>query len=139
MKTIFNYLKELPNMHFQPPTNEEDIYEWEKKYIIKLPADYKSWLLLSDGGEIFIPGIQFYGICQRPVLHQNILNDQNDNLPTDLFVIGVFSFGDLLCFVKDEDTIIQWDHENWNEYMKWDNFLSFLTEMKELFADEEKT
>ncbi|HAE52878.1 MAG TPA: hypothetical protein DCG30_06460 [Ruminococcus sp.] len=44
----------------EPPASEKEISDFEKKYNIKLPEDYRCWLLLSNGG--FFDGMQFYSL-----------------------------------------------------------------------------
>ncbi|MBR1591645.1 MAG: SMI1/KNR4 family protein [Ruminococcus sp.] len=44
----------------EPPASEKEISDFEKKYSIKLPEDYRNWLLLSNGG--FFDGMQFYDL-----------------------------------------------------------------------------
>ena len=40
-----------PDMAVYAPLTSKEITAWEKSHDIKLPKDYKNWLMLSDGGE----------------------------------------------------------------------------------------
>jgi len=135
MKEIIEQFKEMPNMSFLPGVGAGEIADWEAENSVALPADYKEWLMFSDGGEIYIPGMQLYGVSHKPLLSYYNQPDEREDLPEELFVLGEFGFGDVLCFVKGESAIVQWDHELWEEYMRWESFKDFLSEAEELFGE----
>ena len=63
LKLIVDKFNQKGKMSFLEETTEEKIAEFEKEYSVKLPEEYKEWLLFSDGGELFLPaGIQLYGM-----------------------------------------------------------------------------
>jgi len=136
MKGIIERFKELPGMSFIPAASEEEITIWEKENGVALPPDYREWLKFSDGGEIFIPGMQLYGVTHKPLLSYFNRPEERETLPEELYVLGEFGFGDYLCFVRGEDAIVQWDHENWDEFMRWDSFKDFLPDAEEMFGEE---
>ena len=70
LKTIIDNLKEQGEMSFLPPVTSKKIKKFEKECNIKLPKEYKEWLMFSDGGELFLPaGIQLYGIESKPRIY----------------------------------------------------------------------
>jgi len=136
MNEMIEQLKEKPKMKFLPAASDNEVMQWEKENGVILPGEYKEWLRFSDGGEIFIPGAQLYGVKHKPLLSYFNQPDERGDLPDVFYVLGEFCFGDLLCFVKGENNIIQWDHENWEEFTRWDNFNAFLSEAEELFGED---
>ena len=50
---LLGYMEERddPDMAVYAPLTKKEITAWEKTNDIKLPRDYKNWLMLSDGGE----------------------------------------------------------------------------------------
>ena len=136
MEEIIEQLKDLPHMKFVPAASEEEIETWEHENNMTLPQDYKEWLRFSDGGAIFIPGIQFYGVAHKPLLSYRNQTNRRGDLPDELLIIGSFSYGDLLCFVKGEDTIVQWEHEGWEEFTHWENLSCFLSEAIDMSEKE---
>lgn len=74
---------------------EEQIVSFEKANHVSLPAEYKEWLMYSDGGYLFLPaGIQLYGVAHKPVIKMD-----DENKPNDTYiVIGSLATGDpILC------------------------------------------
>ena len=63
LKMIVDKFNKQGKMNFLKATTEEKIASFEKENKITLPAIYKEWLQISDGGELFLPaGVQLYGI-----------------------------------------------------------------------------
>lgn len=120
-----------------PPAAPEDICKAEKSLGISIPAEYRIWLSLSDGGEVFPPGLFFYGVsagvlhvdellahvnrayCKRDVLH----------IPDNLMIIGRTCFGDYICFDAHESgKIVQWDVEGSEVFLAWDSLAHYLVD-----------
>ena len=83
MQAIIEELKAKGKMNFLEATTEEKIASFEEESKLTLPVKYKEWLLISDGGELFLPaGVQLYGIEHKPVI------DVNDNSrPSENYVV----------------------------------------------------
>ena len=136
MQLLIQRFRQLPSMRFLSPASEAEMDGWEENTSLSLPKEYRQWLRFSDGGELFIPGIQLYGVAHKPTLDFCNSGERRTGLPTDLTIIGTFGFGDLLCFLRDTETIVQWDHESWKEYMRWDTFYSFLFDAQEMLDEK---
>ncbi|MCL1984236.1 MAG: SMI1/KNR4 family protein [Methanomassiliicoccaceae archaeon] len=98
-----------------------------------MPKAYKEWLLFSDGGQIFIPDFQFFGVANKPL----IVRGGNSFIPANMFAIGHTSYGDPICFQPGSEEIIQWDHEENTVFLTWDDFFDFLTDAEEDHEDDE--
>ena len=106
-KLLFVKIQLQGEMRFCDGAEEEDILSFESEHNIKLPAKYREWLQLSDGGELFLPaGVQLYGVKHKPV----IKTDRED-IPGDYCVIGKLAWGDPVLIRKTDETISIFDHE----------------------------
>ena len=102
LKEIVEKISKQGKMSFLESATEEQIGQFETKNNIKLPSQYREWLLFSDGGECFLPaGVQFYGVNQKPFIEV-----KNDTVPDEKYVvIGALSSGDPILCEKDRETI----------------------------------
>jgi hypothetical protein len=120
-------------MRFLEGASEEQISGFEEKQKIKLPSQYKEWLLFSDGGEFFLPaGIQLCGVAHKPFIDVN----DNDRPDDSYIVIGALSSGDPIVCEKTGEQISIYNHEagrieNDETYA---DFFSFLNALKELLG-----
>ena len=55
LKAIKDDLEKKGKMHFLEGAKEEEILDFEEKSEIHLPKKYREWLMISDGGEFFLP------------------------------------------------------------------------------------
>ena len=135
-KEIIEILNGREDKSFIEGATEEQISNFEKENKIKLPSQYREWLLFSDGGEFYIPaGPQMYGVAHEPLINTNL-----DNRPDDTYiVIGVLSFGDPILFKKDSEKIYIYNHEDGTiaEDETYENFYSFLKDLPEIVGDED--
>jgi hypothetical protein len=54
---------------------------------------------------------------------------ENFNIPATLLIIGKTNDGDWLCInLNPKNEIIQWDHEQDEEFCRWENLEEWLTE-----------
>lgn len=132
MNEIINSISKLPNMKFNVGASIEEIKKFENDTKIILPKDYKDWLVFSDGGELFIPGINLYGVSNRPFIRRG----DGIEAPENYIVIGRTIYGNALCFKDGEEKIIEWEHESFEEFLVWDNFILFLAESEEMYGDK---
>ncbi len=109
----------------------EEIERFENEYSIKFPEEYKSFLLVSNGGEVEPSefnfqnssdgsDIQYFfsigevngGLSMKEVFEMYILNKR---LPEYLLPLAIDSGGNLICISSREDgthgCVYFWDHE----------------------------
>lgn len=133
---LMELLKSQTSLRFVESAIKAQIRNFETKCSVMLPTAYEEWLLLSDGGECFLPvGIQFYG-----VVHEPIIDLSDSDRPDDSYVvIGRFAFGDPICFKTGEEKIVIYNsHAGCIEDDEvYENFIVFMKEMlDELRLDE---
>ncbi len=119
---------------------EETIEEFEKQYDMRLPANYRKWLLLNNGGELFaVPaGTILYGVREKTGDKENIFCIENNfrsqyraGLPSYLFAIAEENTGDIIGFdlrrtnLRD-GVIVIWNHETGEFEDEWRNFGKWL-------------
>lgn len=128
LKRIIKQLKTQGKMNFLEEATEEQIDSFEKNYDIKLPVKYREWLLLSDGGECFLPaGVQFYGVAHKP-----LIDVEDSDRPSDKYVvIGALASGDPIVFEKNKENISIYNHETGRieDDEIYDDFYLFLKDM----------
>lgn len=106
----------------------EEIAAFEDKHGVRLPALYKEWLLLTDGGECYPPaGVQFYGVAHKPLINV----DDNDRPDADYIPIGALSTGDPILFKKGEDYVAIYNREGdvIEDDESYKDFLAFLNDL----------
>lgn len=133
LKTIVDKLQEKGKMNFLTETTVEEITKFEKEKSVKLPENYKEWLLFSDGGEIFLPaGIQLYGVEHKPVIDVN----NNDRPSEGYIVIGALASGDSILCEKAGEKIAIYNQEagRIEDDEIYDNFMTFLNDLYELLG-----
>lgn len=133
LKKIINKFRNQGKMFFLEATTKEKIDSFEKDKSVKLPEQYKEWLLYSDGGELFLPaGIQLYGIEHKPVINV----DDNSKPDNSYIVIGALASGDPVLCSKDNDKISIYNQEAGviEDDEVYDNFYSFLNDLYNLLG-----
>jgi hypothetical protein len=119
---------ENPNRH--GPTSLEEINQFEARWSVVLPPEYKQFLLRSNGGmpvldAFVIPGFHgrgsslnsFYGIHDDAPHHQleRALKTYEDRVPDDLIPIAYDAFGNQICLGwkgERKGKVYFWDHED---------------------------
>ena len=133
LKTIIAQLIGQGEMLFFESATEEQISEFEKKHDIILPAQYREWLLVSDGCMLFLPaGVQLYGVAHKPVINV----EENDRPDESYTVIGALATGDPVLCQKDSDRISIYNHEEGrveNDEI-YENFYAFLNDLYDLLG-----
>lgn len=112
------------------PTSREEIAQLETRWKIKLPDEYKKFLLTSNGGrpnpDVFdVPGWAhqgsvlkiFYGIHagSKASRLDRAIEVYTDRIPADLIPIAADSFGNAICLGwkgKRRGKVYFWDHED---------------------------
>lgn len=135
LKNIIEGISKKGDMLFLNPTTEEKINSFETNNNIVLPKQFKDYLLISDGGELFLPaGIQFYGISHKPII------DVNDtDRPSDKYVvIGALSNGDPILFEKGTERIMIYNHDCGviEDDEQYDDLYSFLKDLYNILGLE---
>ena len=99
----------------------------------KIPSPLIELLGLFDGGEIFIPGTVFFGMMRHGKIKS--LADVNAapyrsvfSMPDTCVVFAKLNYGDLICINSTDNSVIQWDHEKDEEYLKWGNLEKWLSD-----------
>lgn len=131
-KIVFN-LNKLGKTWYAKAATESDITDFEKKNAIRFPAQYKTWLLFSDGGELFLPaGVQFYGVAHKP-----LINPQDDDKPDDKYiVIGALATGDPILCEKSGNAVAIYNHEagRIEEDELFPDFFTFLEQLSDILG-----
>ena len=132
-KGIVNTLSKQGKMRFLDAASDKQIESFEKDLSFRLPAQYKEWLLFSDGGECFLPaGIQFYGVAHKPLIDATDDDRPND----DYIVIGTLASGDPILCEKDSERISIYNHEAGKIESDeiYDDFHAFLNDLSEILG-----
>lgn len=132
-----------------PNTLPEHILKlFEIDWGFELPVDYRNFLLLHNGGEPTLPYFNFKEnpddgsdvrafLSLYPSKHTNLLahiKTFEDRYPKGFFPIGFDSSGNLILIAikgKERGVIYFWDHETENIEVIRDNFIQFLSSLKE--------
>ncbi|MCF2617309.1 SMI1/KNR4 family protein [Oscillibacter valericigenes] len=133
LESIFEQLREKKKMYLPEPATEEQISDFEREHSISLPAKYREWLLLCDGGELYLPaGIQFYGVAHKPVIDV----DDDDRPDESYIVIGTLASGDPIVFEKDKESISVYNHEDdrIEEDETYEDFYAFLDDLNNILG-----
>lgn len=133
LKNIIARIKEQGKMYFIEGATEEQIVAFESKNSISFPLQYREWLELSDGGELFLPaGVQLYGVAHKPLID---IND-NDRPNEEYVVIGALASGDPILSQKKGKQISIYNHElgRIEEDEVYQNFYAFLNDLYELLG-----
>ena len=133
LKKIIDTISTQGEMNFLEATTEEKIVAFEMEHNIKLPTEYREWLLFSDGGEIFLPaGIQFYGVEHNP-----IIDIEDDDRPDDSYiVIGALASGDPIVFKKTEEriSIYNLEDDRIEDDETYEDFYAFLNDTYDMLG-----
>jgi len=129
-QTIQKLIDTNAPMRFKPGADAGAVEKYEQAAGITIPASYREWLDFSDGGEIFVPGTEFYGVNADERFSLYSENDPKArevfSLDASMLIVGQLNFGDLVCLDVNSGEIIQWDHELDEEYLRWTDIFSFI-------------
>lgn len=130
-KDLVSQFKKQGKMRFRDGASLEQIKAFEDQSAVSLPQKLKEWLVVSDGGDFFLPGgFQLYGITHIPMIDVND-TDKPDN---NYVVIGVLASGDPVLCEKNGERISIYNHEAGRieadeSYSDFDDFLLDLSKM----------
>jgi len=114
------------------------IKEAERELCVTFPQVYIDFLLVYNGGELFVPGTELHPVKVPALLDSpglTFLNDiQNNSLPDmpeTLFIFADTNYGDPICFNFDkqdcqECEVVQWSHEDGEISRRWNGFREWL-------------
>jgi cell wall assembly regulator SMI1 len=133
-----------PGIHFlNQGAHLEEIETFEAQTDIRLPQQYKDFLQLHNGGELFRPGtvLAMLHTAADMVKQQGLpyLNDSFDSkhrlagMPSNLIIIAEMNYGDLICIElskenPDESNIVQWSYEECDISRRWHDFKEWLAD-----------
>lgn len=121
-------------MEFEKPATDKEISDFQNTNGIILPPQYVDLIKTFDGGELFVPGTRFFGITKkkdyRTIKEVNGKDNRlNYSIPHSFLIIGKLNYGDLLCIdLNNNHEIIQWNHENDEEFCRWNSLEEWLLE-----------
>lgn len=114
-----------------PPLDEKKIAAAEKKMGIKLPEDYRQFLLKNNGGRPDPANFPIRGLENNPFGGIHFFGGIGDNIesvnidwsykifrgriPKNLLPIASDPMGNLICLslgVEDQGTVYYWDHDD---------------------------
>ncbi|MCL2165193.1 MAG: SMI1/KNR4 family protein [Oscillospiraceae bacterium] len=117
-------------MALNPAVTSQAIALFELQQRIQLPEYYREWLLFANGGELFVPGTQLYGIApaaENSLVAQNSSTNRSPYaLPNSLYIVGRTNFGDILCVDLNSQELVQWDHEENEEFLRWNSLVDYI-------------
>ena len=136
IQKIIDELRHKGRMIFREGAAPEEICAFETANGVTLPEQYKEWLMISDGGDFFLPaGIQFYGVAHKPVIDVT-----EDDRPSDSYiVIGALANGDPVLCEKGNERISIFNQEagRIEADETYPDFIAFLQDMPKMLGIEE--
>lgn len=131
----------------EPGTSESSISEFEMNYELVLPDQYKEFLKLFNGGELFATpaGTVFSRLAGNSKLEKGIpyleknLESRWTEMPESFLIIADSNYGDVFCIDiasrNEKDVrIIKWDHESGEVSAEWNSLIDFLMSEMEIGA-----
>ncbi|WP_173329338.1 hypothetical protein [Ruminococcus flavefaciens] len=125
-KNMCALLSEFTDSEFGPPAEIEKIEQWEKDNNVRLPHQYKSWLLLTEYARIIGGYIEF----RWPQMGSS-------DAENDVIVIGaVVGDGEELLISRESGKIFSFFDGETEEYEDFDDLLTCLSGFMEHSAEE---
>ncbi|HQD21716.1 MAG TPA: SMI1/KNR4 family protein [Arachnia sp.] len=107
-EVVADLLRSQGEMSFVEPATALLIADFEAAHDLQLPSRLKKWLLVSDGGDFFLPaGFQLRGVAHRPLIDV----DDPDRPDDSYVVIGTLSSGDPVLCERSNERISIYNHE----------------------------
>lgn len=125
---VVELLKSQGQISLVEPATTPLIEAFETKYNLQLPSQLKQWLLISDGGDFFLPaGFQLRGVSNLPVIDV----EDSDRPDERYVVIGTLSTGDPVLFERSTEQISIYNHEagRIEDDETFTDFFTFLTSL----------
>lgn len=127
-EAVADLLRSQGQMSFVEPTTDEVIGAFETEHDLQLPSQLKRWLLVSDGGDFFLPA----GFQLRGVAHLPLIDVADPDRPDDSYiVIGTLSSGDPVLCERSSERISIYNHEagRIEDDETFADFFTFLTSL----------
>ena len=129
MQAVFEKLQQYKDkMEFNTPISAEASRDWQRR----VPAPLLELYHLFNGGEILVPGTRIFGLTGG---EDDIIAINNSDIramfaiPESYLIFAKLNFGDYICINRETPfDVIQWDHENNEEYDSWDLLGNWLAE-----------
>ena len=132
-KEMALWLQSHGRMRLFDGASSEEIAAFEQENNVILPKGLKRWLVVSDGGEYYLPGgFQLYGIKHKPIIDVNEADRPNENY----VVIGALATGDPVLCERGGESISIYNHETGNIASDevYSDFASFLLDLRTLLG-----
>ena len=130
-EAVADLLRSQGQMSFVEPTTDVLIEAFESEHDRQLPSQVKQWLLISDGGDFFLPaGFQLRGVAHLPLIDA----DDPDRPDDSYMVIGTLSSGDPVLCEKSSERISIYNHEagRIEDDETFVDFFTFLTSLADV-------
>ena len=127
-EAVADLLRSQGQMSFVEPTTDAVIGAFETEHDLQLPSQLKEWLLVSDGGDFFLPaGFQLRGLAHLPLLDV----DDPDRPDDSYIVIGTLASGDPVLCERSSERISIYNHEagRIEDDETFADFFTFLTSL----------
>lgn len=127
-EAVADLLRSQGAMSFVEPTTNTLIGTFEGVHDLQLPSQLKQWLLVSDGGDFFLPaGFQLRGVAHLPLIDVDDPDRPDDNY----IVIGTLSSGDPVLCERSSERISIYNHEagRIEDDESFADFFTFLTNL----------
>jgi hypothetical protein len=124
-EAIADLLRSQGQMSLVAPATKALIRDFEMERGFQLPSQLKEWLLVSDGGDFFLPaGFQLRGVAHLPLIDV----DDPDRPDEGYMVIGTLASGDPVLCEKSSEQISIYNHEagRIEDDEIFDDFFAFL-------------
>ncbi len=126
-------------MIFTRPASPAELTRCETAMGRSIPADYRAFLLQSDGGEIFAPGTELLSAREGEHSLQRFNGAEfrsRFSMPEDLLIIGFLNYGDILTIDRENGNAVLWNHEEDREETYWEDLRTFLEDQIRCFTEE---
>lgn len=130
-EAVAELLRSQGQMSFVEPTTDTVIGNFEAEHDLQLPDQLKRWLLVSDGGDFFLPA----GFQLRGVAHPPLIEIGDPDRPDDSYiVIGTLSSGDPVLCERSSERISIYNHEagRIEDDETFADFFTFLTSLADV-------
>lgn len=127
-EAVADLLRSQGQMSFVEPTTDAVIGAFETEHDLQLPSQLREWLLVSDGGDFFLPaGFQLRGLAHLPLLDV----DDPDRPDDSYIVIGTLASGDPVLCERSSERISIYNHEagRIEDDETFADFFTFLTSL----------
>ena len=118
-----------------PGAGEAELARFEAACGIRLPAPYRDWLQISDGGLLFPPaGLQLYGVAHKP-----LLSPADKGCPEGYLPAGTMPYGDPILLEKETGRFALYNQERGEIAPEetFPDFLAFLDRLPALLGLED--